>query len=111
MAAAPRSGRRQLRAEPVPDRERVAALRDMLLEGAQGDFRWRGLAPEGAAGGMHELEILKDISEGCCELTPGMRFTLEYGIAANTAVLELMQRRHKPLLQEISRDREQKGKR
>jgi PadR family transcriptional regulator, regulatory protein AphA len=58
-----------------------------------------------------ELEILKDISEGCCELTPGMRFTLEYGIAANTAVLELMQRRHKPLLQEISRDREQKGKR
>ncbi len=58
-----------------------------------------------------ELEILKGISESCCELTPGMRFTLEYGIAANTAVLELMQRRHKPLLKEIARHQQGKEKR
>lgn len=49
-----------------------------------------------------ELEILKGISTQGHELTPGMHFTLEYGIAANTAVLKLMQRRHRPLLKEIA---------
>jgi len=55
-----------------------------------------------------ELEILKGIISGCCQLTPGMRFTLEYGIAANTAVLELMLRRHKPLLKEITKHQQTK---
>jgi len=57
-----------------------------------------------------ELEILKGISSKCCQLTPGMRFTLEYGIAANTAVLELMKQRHRPLLKEIALDQKQGGK-
>jgi len=58
-----------------------------------------------------ELEILKGISTGCCQLTPGMRFTLEYGIAANTAVLELLKRRHQPLLKEIMQHQKQGKKR
>ncbi len=58
-----------------------------------------------------ELEILTGISSQCCELTPGMRFTLEYGIAANTAVLELLKRRHRPLLKEIEQHKQQGSKR
>jgi len=58
-----------------------------------------------------ELKVLKGISNTCCQLTPGMRFTLECGIAANTAVLELMQRRHKPLLKEITKHQQGKENR
>lgn len=49
-----------------------------------------------------ELETLKRIIDECQTLTPGMLFTLEYGIAANQALLELMQRRSAPLLKEIA---------
>lgn len=35
------------------------------------------------------------------DMTPGMQFTLEYGITAYSAVLELMQRRRNQLLKEI----------
>ncbi|MCW8889965.1 MAG: PadR family transcriptional regulator [Sedimenticola sp.] len=48
-----------------------------------------------------ELEILQRIISECQSLTPGMRFTLEYGIAANQALLLLMQQRHSALLEEI----------
>ncbi len=58
-----------------------------------------------------ELKILKGVSAECCQLTPGMCFTLEYGIAANTAVLELLKRRHQPLLQEIVHHQKQGKKR
>lgn len=48
-----------------------------------------------------ELELFDRIIGECKTLTPGMRFTLEYGIAANRALLELMQQRSAPLLKEI----------
>ena len=48
-----------------------------------------------------ELEILQGIIQQQKGLTPGMRFTLEYGIAANSAVLGLIERRREPLLNEI----------
>ena len=48
-----------------------------------------------------ELEILNRIINECQTLTPGMRFTLEYGIAANQALLELIRQRSVPLLKEI----------
>ncbi len=48
-----------------------------------------------------ELTILKRIITECQTLTPGMRFTLEYGIAANQALLELMQKRSSDLINEI----------
>jgi len=50
-----------------------------------------------------ELEILGRIINECPNLTPGMRFTLEYGIAANRALLDLMQKRSAPLLEEIQK--------
>lgn len=48
-----------------------------------------------------ELAILQRIINECQTLTPGMRFTLEYGIAANQALLLLMQQRRTELLKEI----------
>lgn len=48
-----------------------------------------------------ELAILERIIVECQTLTPGMRFTLEYGIAANRALLKLMQERSPSLLREI----------
>ncbi|WP_275097658.1 PadR family transcriptional regulator [Sedimenticola hydrogenitrophicus] len=48
-----------------------------------------------------ELDILERIINECPTLTPGMRFTLEYGIAANRALLRLMQGRSTALLREI----------
>lgn len=48
-----------------------------------------------------ELAILERIINECQTLTPGMRFTLEYGIAANRALLQLMQNRSASLLKEI----------
>jgi PadR family transcriptional regulator AphA len=48
-----------------------------------------------------ELNILRGILNQCCELTAGMRFTIEYGITANQALLELMEERREALLEEI----------
>lgn len=48
-----------------------------------------------------ELEVLERIIQECETLTPGMRFTLEYGIAANQALLRLMRKRSSALLREI----------
>jgi hypothetical protein len=48
-----------------------------------------------------ELGILERIIDECPTLTPGMRFTLEYGIAANRALLRLMRGRSTALLREI----------
>lgn len=48
-----------------------------------------------------ELGILERIITECQTLTPGMRFTLEYGIIGNRALLELMQQRSMPLIEEI----------
>lgn len=55
-----------------------------------------------------ELTILEKISYECQTLTPGMRFTLEYGIAANRALLRLMQNRSASLLKEIDAARSPK---
>lgn len=49
-----------------------------------------------------ELETLQDTHGEYWDLTPGMRFTLEYGITAYSAVLDLMRRRRDQLLQEIA---------
>ncbi|MCW8944451.1 MAG: PadR family transcriptional regulator [Sedimenticola sp.] len=49
-----------------------------------------------------ELGILERIIADCQTLTPGMRFTLEYGIAANQALLRLMQQRSNALIEEIN---------
>jgi DNA-binding PadR family transcriptional regulator len=57
-----------------------------------------------------ELETLKDTKTECCELTKGMHFTLEYGIAAYSAVLELLHKRHDQLLTEIAQERKQGAK-
>jgi len=48
-----------------------------------------------------ELGILERIISECETLTPGMRFTLEYGITANRALLQLIQNRSPSLLEEI----------
>jgi PadR family transcriptional regulator AphA len=48
-----------------------------------------------------ELGILERIITECQTLTPGMRFTLEYGIIGNRALLKLMQQRSMPLIEEI----------
>ncbi len=55
-----------------------------------------------------ELGLLEQIIQECRSLTPGMRFTLEYGIAANRALLELMQQRSAALLKEIDAARSRK---
>jgi DNA-binding PadR family transcriptional regulator len=49
-----------------------------------------------------ELKIIEESEGEYWELTPGMRFTLEYGKAAYSAVLELMQQRRDQLLEEIA---------
>ncbi|OOZ36505.1 PadR family transcriptional regulator [Solemya velesiana gill symbiont] len=54
-----------------------------------------------------ELEILHKVLESCHELTAGMRFTIEYGIAANQALLELIEARKAPLLEAIVREQSQ----
>jgi DNA-binding PadR family transcriptional regulator len=54
-----------------------------------------------------ELAVLERIIGECQTLTPGMRFTLEYGIAANRALLKLMQERSPALLREIDAARNQ----
>ncbi|TVT59550.1 MAG: PadR family transcriptional regulator [Sedimenticola thiotaurini] len=48
-----------------------------------------------------ELGILERILTECQTLTPGMRFTLEYGVTGNKALLKLMQQRSLQLLNEI----------
>jgi len=55
-----------------------------------------------------ELSILERIIDECQTLTPGMRFTLEYGIAANRALLQLMHNRSTSLLKEIDAARSPK---
>ncbi|MET0046394.1 MAG: PadR family transcriptional regulator [Sedimenticola sp.] len=57
-----------------------------------------------AANIRSELEILQRILESCSDLTAGMRFTIEYGIAANQALLALVEQRKAPLLEAISRE-------
>ena len=52
-----------------------------------------------------ELGILERIIDECQTLTPGMRFTLEYGIAGNRALQELIQQRREALLIEIDEAR------
>lgn len=49
-----------------------------------------------------ELDLLNDCQSGCKDLTPGMRFTLEYGIAANQGLLKLMERRQLEVVEEIA---------
>ena len=56
-----------------------------------------------------ELKLLKDIYAHCQTLTAGMRFTLEYGITANRALLELTRSRRESLLEEIARERNLTG--
>lgn len=52
-----------------------------------------------------ELEILQKIIRECPTLTAGVRFTLEYGIAANQSLLNLMQERSASLLEELAQER------
>jgi DNA-binding PadR family transcriptional regulator len=49
-----------------------------------------------------ELKTLLEATGEHGELTPGMRFTIEYGITAYSAVLELTQQRRAQLLKEIT---------
>ncbi|WP_428622947.1 PadR family transcriptional regulator [Sedimenticola sp.] len=55
-----------------------------------------------------ELNLLTRIIDERETLTPGMHFTLEYGIAANQALLRLMQTRAASLSQEIDAARSPK---
>jgi DNA-binding PadR family transcriptional regulator len=52
-----------------------------------------------------ELETLKETEGEYWQLTPGMRFTIDYGIAAYSAVLEFMHQRRDQLLQDISQSK------
>ena len=51
-----------------------------------------------------ELLSLERISEKCPDLTVGMRFTIEYGITANRAILQLLEQRRTTLLRELSQE-------
>jgi len=48
-----------------------------------------------------ELDLLTSCGTECEDLTPGMRFTLEYGIAANQGLLQLMQQRQQTVVRQI----------
>ncbi len=56
-----------------------------------------------------ELETLRETKGEYWELTPGMQFTLEYGIAAYSAVLELMLQRRNKLQKEIAQGKQHGG--
>ncbi|MES9963375.1 MAG: PadR family transcriptional regulator [Candidatus Sedimenticola sp. 20ELBAFRAG] len=51
-----------------------------------------------------ELETLQGILKNCTELTAGMRFTIEYGIAANQALLKLIESRKSALMAAIDQE-------
>jgi len=50
---------------------------------------------------QEELELLTNCRDESTELTAGMRFTLEYGIAANQGLLKLMEQRQRTVISEI----------
>jgi DNA-binding PadR family transcriptional regulator len=55
-----------------------------------------------------EIATLEKILQEGCHLTAGMRFTIEYGIAANQAIYRLMQTRKQTLLSEIKQEQDRR---
>lgn len=72
--------------------ERLVEIIDIQLKNLQG-----------------ELDILDEIIQHCSTLSAGMRFTVEYGIAANRALLELTRNRKQSLLREIALEHSHSG--
>lgn len=77
----------------------------MMFAHLQPVERLRELLQQQADNLRAELEILQQIFTECAELTVGMRFTLEYGIAAHQSLLSLMDKRSESLLKELVDER------
>lgn len=77
----------------------------MMFAHLQPSERLRTLLQQQTDNIRAELQILQGIFNESSELTAGMRFTLEYGIAANQGLLNLMQQRSSTLLDELDQER------